>query len=199
MSVIAEPPQLPVEEFEAIERTVAAASASVRLEFIDGRIGVKGLPDSEHGEIIAWLRRQCERQRRDLRLYSARHGLTVEEWQCPTGRARPDGSLAPEGYFRGKPDWADASGVFMTVEVTSYDSDTHRRNREVKPGAYAGAGIPVYLLIDRHSRTVVVHSEPDPEAGEYALTQTARFGAKVALPELIGVTLYTAELRGYAH
>ena len=31
----------------------------------------------------------------------------------------------------------------MAVEITSYDSDTHKRDRIEKPRAYAEAGIPV--------------------------------------------------------
>ncbi|SER50058.1 Putative restriction endonuclease [Streptomyces qinglanensis] len=46
-------------------------------------------------------------------------------------------------------EWADPAGVLMTVEVTSYDSDTDRRDRQEKPAAYAAAGIPVCLLVDR--------------------------------------------------
>jgi Uma2 family endonuclease len=101
------------------------------------------------------------------------------------GRALPDGALAPVGYFAGQGDWADPDGVLMTVEVTSYDSDTHDRDRVEKPRGYAEAGVPVYLLIDREHASVVVHSKPDPE------------GDKVTLPEPVGITLDTNQLKPY--
>ena len=48
----------------------------------------------------------------------------------------------------------------MAVEVTSHDSYAHHRDRVVKASAYAGAGIPVCLLVDRRARSVLVHTDP---------------------------------------
>ncbi len=36
--------------------------------------------------------------------------------------------IAPEAHFAGHGEWADPAGVLMLVEVTSYDSDTDRRD-----------------------------------------------------------------------
>ncbi|MFC0493558.1 hypothetical protein ACFFKE_00920 [Streptomyces mutabilis] len=55
----------------------------------------------------------------------------------------------------------------MVVEVTSYDSDTDRRDRVDKPRARAETGIPVYLLIERD--TCEVRSRPD--GGRYETVQ----------------------------
>ena len=59
---------------------------------------------------------------------------------CREGRARPDGSLVPADAFVGQGEWADPAPVLMVVEVTSYDSDTDRRDRVEKPRAYAETG-----------------------------------------------------------
>ncbi|MFF1699244.1 Uma2 family endonuclease [Streptomyces sp. NPDC058257] len=187
--------QMSVEEFEHLARLTGKQLEGVRLEFINGRIGVKNGPDGDHVEIITWLTKRCMQHRPDLWMYSAEHGLTIETYR--KGRARPDGSLAPEGYFKGQRDWADASGVLMTVEVTSYDSDTHARDREEKPAAYAAAGIPVYLLIDRELGKAVVHSDPDAETGRYTDVHEMRLGATVDLPDPVGFKIDTAELLDY--
>ncbi|WP_447038729.1 Uma2 family endonuclease [Streptomyces sp. DSM 118878] len=184
--------QMSVEDFEELARLTEARFEGIRLEFIGGRIGVKNVPDGDHVEMVTWLQEQCMRHRPDLSLYSAEHGLTIETYH--KGRSRPDASLAPRGYFRGRRDWADASGVLMTVEVTSYDTDTHKRDREEKPAAYAAAGIPVYLLIDREFGKIVVHSRPDAATSAYTDVHEVRLGAAVELPDPVAFKLDTAAL-----
>ncbi|MBO8194031.1 Uma2 family endonuclease [Streptomyces oryzae] len=180
---------IPVEEFEAIASRVPE---TVTLEFLGGRIGVKKVPDGDHGEIIKWVQRQCMQHRPELWLYPEQ-GLIVEAYR--KGRARPDGLLAPDEYFAGRGEWSDADGVLMAVEVTSHDHDTDSRDRWEKPSAYAEAGIPVYLLIDRESGTVLVHSAPD--GTRYCDTHIARFGQQVELPDPVGFRLDTAKFKDY--
>ncbi|GGW96183.1 Uma2 family endonuclease [Streptomyces chryseus] len=195
MTVMAERTvQMPVEEFERIAALIERETESVRFEFIDGRIGVKGMTDGAHGAITMWLVRQCMQARPDLDL-NPTQGLKVEEYR--EGRARPDGVLAPVDHFDGQGDWGDPEGVLMTVEITSYDSDTDRRDRHEKPPAYAAAGIPVHLLIDRDACTVTVFSEPDPDGGGYRDSHTVKFGARVSLPAPVGMELDTERLKKY--
>ncbi|MFD4604061.1 Uma2 family endonuclease [Streptomyces sp. NPDC058464] len=183
--------QMSVEEFETV---ASAAPETVTLEFIDGRIGVKRVTDGDHGTIVSWLARRCMQARLDLDLYYGR-GLRVEA--CREGRAKPDAVLAPEAHFAGQGEWADPDGALMVVEVTSYDSDTDRQDRHEKPTAYGQSGIPLYLLIDRDSCTVKVHSGPDRQIGGYRTVQTAKFGEKVALPEPMGIELDTEILKNH--
>ena len=181
-----------VEEFEQI---AAAAPETVTLEFIAGRIEEKYVPDGDHGEIVRWLQQRCMQHRPDLWLYADDRGLKVGEYR--KGRARPDGVLARAGYFGGRGEWSDPDGVLMTVEVTSFDGDTDRRDRRDKPAAYAAAGIPVYLLVDRDACVVVVHSNPDPDRGRYRDLHEAPFGEQVVLPAPVGITLDTDALKDY--
>ncbi|MGI5456597.1 Uma2 family endonuclease [Streptomyces sp. CA-249302] len=183
-------PQMSVEEFEELERH---APETVRLEFINGRVQVKGVTDGNHDTIIAWLQRLCMQHRPELWLYGDR-GMKVEEYR--KGRARPDGVLAPFGFAKGHGDWSDAEGVLMAVEVTSHDSDTHQRDRVEKPDGYAAAGIPVYLLIDRDDCSVVVFNQP--EDGRYRHEEKLPFGATVKLPEPVNITLDTEPLKEFA-
>ncbi|MFC8239929.1 Uma2 family endonuclease [Streptomyces chartreusis] len=195
MTVMAEraSSQLSVDMFERITEFAEREDETVRFEFIDGRIGLKKVTNGNHGAITMWLIRQCMRARPDLDL-NPLQGLKVEAYR--QGRARPDGVLAPVDHFVGQGDWADPHGVLMTVEITSYDSDTHNRDRVEKPRAYAEAGIPVYLLIDRDNLSVLVHSDPDPEDG-YRDIHVVRLGGKVLLPDPVGIELDTEELKLY--
>jgi Uma2 family endonuclease len=182
-------PQMRVEEFEEL---AASAPETVRLEFINGKLGVKAVPDGDHDTIVVWLSKQCMQHRPELDLYVER-GLRVEEYR--KGYARPDGVLTPTAHFAGQGEWADPAGVMMVVEVTSYDSDTDRRDRVEKPVAYAEAGIPVYLLIDRERCEVTVYSRP--EDGKYRTCVTTALGDDVELPSPVGFVLETEVLKNY--
>jgi Uma2 family endonuclease len=83
----------------------------------------------------------------------------------------------------------------MTLEVTSRDADTDRRDRTEKRDAYADSGIPVYLPVDRERRTVVVYSSPD--GGSYRTRTSYDFGSVVELPDPVGITLETEKLKDY--
>ncbi|MFI2425961.1 Uma2 family endonuclease [Streptomyces sp. NPDC018955] len=187
--------QMSVEEFEELAAHVAEKFDAVRLEFINGRVGIKGMTDGNHSEVIRWLQECFLLTGSGLWLYGGGElGLKVEKYR--KGRALPDAVLAPRGTFAGKGDWAETEGVIMTVEVTSYDSDTHRRDREEKPAGYADAGIPYYLLIDRDDCSVTLFSVPVPGEG-YSSTVRKSFGQKLSLPEPLGIELDTEELKQY--
>jgi Uma2 family endonuclease len=177
-----------VEEFEAL---AAHAPETVTLEFVRGKIGVKAVPDGDHGAIVMWLLRRCMQARPELDLH-IEQGLRVERYRG--GHARPDGVLAPIAHFAGQGEWADPEGVLMVVEVTSYDQDTDRRDRVEKPSAYAEAGIPVYLLIDRDTCEAVVQSEP--EGGKYRAVRSHPFGDAFEIADL-GISLDTEILKQY--
>lgn len=191
MTVAEHTSQMQVEEFEEI---ASKAPETVMLEFIDGQIGVKSMPDGDHDTITMWLLRQCIQTRPELDLHP---GQGLQVGSCRKGRARVDAALAPVAHFAGQGEWADPDGVLMAVEVTSYDEDTDRRDRFEKPSAYAAAGIPVHLLIDRDACTVVVHSGPDQEGARYRDVHTSRFGEKVKVPEPVGIELDTEILKNY--
>ncbi|MFI7103395.1 Uma2 family endonuclease [Streptomyces sp. NPDC050161] len=188
---IARRPQMPVEDFEELAH---AAPETVTLEFLNGRLEVKPPRDGTHGAIVMTLLEQCLHQRPDLALYPTQ-GLRTGSYR--KDRARPDGSLAPEDHFVGQGEWASPEGVLMTVEVTSHDADTDRRDRREKRDGYAAAGIPAYLLIDRDAGTLTVYSEP--LNGTYRTRATHPYGAAVPLPDPLGITLKTEELKDFTH
>ncbi|MER5547052.1 Uma2 family endonuclease [Streptomyces sp. NPDC001118] len=181
---------LDVEEFEELAEV---APETVRLEYVNGRVVVKAMPDGNHNEIFVWLQEQCMQHRPDLRLYPE-SGVKAEAYR--NGRARTDGALAPKGHFKGRGDWSATDGILMAVEITSHDRDTDQRDRIDKPIGYATAEIPVYLLIDRDNNTLTVFSEP--KDGRYQQSPSYPWGATVELPPPVSITLDTEELKDYA-
>lgn len=131
--------------------------------------------------------------RPDLELLTDGLGLKVEDYR--KGRARPDGVLVPVGHFDGAGEWADPAGVLAVVEMTSWDADTHARDRVEKPAAYAATGIGVYLLVDRVANAIVVYSRLVD--GEYTSRVTYTYGEEVPVTGL-GITLDTKGLKRFA-
>lgn len=63
-------------------------------------------------------------------------------------------------------------------------------DRNEKRRAYAGAGIPLYLLVDRQQRRATLFSHPVHD--DYSQTRAAAFGDKLDLPKPFAFTLDTA-------
>ncbi|MEI5527205.1 Uma2 family endonuclease [Streptomyces brasiliscabiei] len=181
---------LDVDEFEEL---AAAAPETVRLEYINGNVEVKAVPDGNHREIYGWLAEQCMQHRPDLRFYPE-SGVKAEAYR--KGRARTDAALARRGHFTGHGEWSASDGILMVVEIASHDRDTDRRDRVEKPIGYAAADFPVYLLVDRDKESVVVYSEP--KDGHYQQITAYPWGTPVPLPHPLGFTLDTEELKDYA-
>ncbi|WP_229327258.1 Uma2 family endonuclease [Streptomyces sp. UNOC14_S4] len=68
------------------------------------------------------------------------------------------------------------------VTAGNHETDTGPKYR-----SYAAAGIPVYVLVNRHDGKVYVHSDPvpdteDPAKSRYRTTTTTELGRKAQLP-----------------
>ncbi|MET9105948.1 Uma2 family endonuclease [Streptomyces zhihengii] len=189
--ISAEHPQMSVEDFEEL---AAKAPAGVKLELINGKLQVKPVPDQLHRAIVMWLLTQCMQQRPDTLLYPEQD-LRVSAYR--RGRAVADAVLAPVDHFVTHDGmWPEPTGVLMAVEVTSHDADTDRRDRVEKRDAYAQAGIPVHLLVDRDADRLVVHA--DPSDGTYRSMRVHDYGATVDLPAPVAITLDTEKLKDYS-
>ncbi len=191
------PPETPAfpmstELFEHLAEQAFEADR-VRMEMFNGKVWVHKVTDGAHAGILTWLMRAFIAHRPDLDLITSGLGLKVDTYR--KGRARPDGVLAPVGQFDEAGEWADPDGVLAVVEVTSWDADTHARDRAEKPAAYAATGIGVYLLVDRDANAVVVHSRP--VQGQYLDRSTHLYGEAVPVPG-IGVVLDTEPLKRFA-
>ncbi|MFJ2894120.1 Uma2 family endonuclease [Streptomyces sp. NPDC087218] len=189
---VVEESALPREPFEALARQALRVEEVPWLEFVNGKPVSKARWDGTRGRIVEWLTRLCSQADPGNWLFAAQ-GLYVGSYR--RGNARPDGALAPLDTFVGQGEWADPAGVLMVVEVTSYDEDTDRRDRVEKPRAYAETGIPVYLLIDRDTCEVKVHSQPD--GVRYEQVVTVPYGKTVELPDPVGIELDTEPLKSW--
>ncbi|GAA1080356.1 Uma2 family endonuclease [Nocardiopsis metallicus] len=131
---------------ELFERLAAQAFAAdrVRMEMFGGRVWVRRPVGGARTGMLSWLVRGFLARRTELALITSGPGFKVGARR--EGRARPDGVLAPAGYFDDAGVWADPEGVLAVAEVTSWDADTHARDRVEKVAAYAETGIDLYLL-----------------------------------------------------
>ncbi|MFD7538987.1 Uma2 family endonuclease [Streptomyces sp. NPDC059819] len=192
MTATADRPPMLTEDFEAVARRAAREVEGMRLEFLDGIVRSKAMPDGDHGRIIQWLTRICLQYRPELWSHP---GQGIKAQQNRAGRAIPDAALAPSEAFVGQGDWVDPEPVLMVVEVTPWDSDTHRRDHVEKPRACAETGIPVYLLMDRAKCEVSVYSQPN--GSRYESVHIVPYGTDIALPDPVGITLRTEQLKDW--
>ncbi|MFZ3558569.1 Uma2 family endonuclease [Streptomyces sp. BH055] len=181
------------EEFEELDRLAAKVSDALRLEFVGARIREKPLPDGDHSTMVGWAARAFASADPGWWLTQGR-GLRVGVGSG--SNVRPDGTLAPSEAFVGQGEWVPADEVLMVLDVTSRDPETSGRDRREKPRLYAESGIPVYVLVDRDSHEVKVHSQSD--GVRYGQVVTVPFGKAVSLPEPVGIELDTEPLKEWA-
>ena len=166
------------------------APKGFRIELLDGEIVVTPPLNSHHGEIIGLIAEQVFAKSTVRMNFNPEQGLIVPtRGITETGRVIPDGTFAPAELrlFRGNESWLPAEGVALVVEVTSSHPE---RDREAKRRAYADAGIPLYLLVDRQEELVILFGRP--EGNDYRRATNAPFGEKLELPKPFGFTLDTA-------
>ncbi|WP_079143718.1 Uma2 family endonuclease [Streptomyces luteocolor] len=115
-----------VEDFEELAHV---APETVALEFVDGRLEVKPVPDGDHGEIIMWLLRQCMQQRSELGLY-------------------PEQGLVIPGYRAGIPVYllVDRDNDTLTVFSDPHDGD-YRQSPSYAYGATVTLPPPVAITL----------------------------------------------------
>ncbi|MFE1292021.1 Uma2 family endonuclease [Streptomyces sp. NPDC058751] len=164
-----------------------------RVEIIGGQILVSPPPDGAHASALT-----------DLMLPFLAAGLHGAESQVLQGIGLwlPSGA---EDYA--VPDLAlvDADFREHLVENNCYDpvcfrlvlevtSSNYQSDLRTKVSAYAGADVPVYVIVDRKHRRL--HVLTDPAGGGYGNHRVHAPGELVALPDTIGakVTLDVAEI-----
>jgi Uma2 family endonuclease len=160
-----------------------------RAELIDGEIVVTPPLDGNHQRDIWHVLEQVIRDSSTKMQHSGQSGLIVPSRLVPgEGRLIPDAVFAPAelDVLHNAPSWMSPKGIELVLEVTSSRPD---RDRNGKRRAYAGAGIPLYLLVDRQQRRVTLFSHP---AHDYSRTSAVPFGHKLDLPKPFDFTLDTA-------
>jgi Uma2 family endonuclease len=161
-----------------------------RIELIDGEIVVSPTPSVRHSTAVDELAEQFFEVKR-------RHGWRFHTWLtchiAPTReRLIPDLMVAPKDARQFGDDELLAPGVLLAAEVVSWGS--RRRDREVKPRAYARGGVPLYLMIDRFADPAAVTLFSEPDEQRYRRRQMATAGKPLRLPDPFGIELDTARL-----
>jgi Uma2 family endonuclease len=157
-----------------------------RVEVLGGEVSVEPLPDGRHAEILTDVMASCFKA-----------GM-VERDPWPVQRLAIWLPTGPDDFAM--PDLSIVDGEFHHHVVTynCYDPKIFRLVLEVtsaalcsdltmKPAAYAMAGVPVYVIVDRVDRRVLVLT--DPKDGEYREQAVHRVGESFALPESIGASV----------
>lgn len=161
-----------------------------RAELIDGEIVVTSPHDGNHGRSIWHILEQVVRSGSIEMQYSGHSGLIVPSRGIPDeGRVIPDAIFAPAelDVFRDAASWMPPDGIELVLEVTSSRPEL---DRIAKRHAYAGAGIPLYLLVDRQQRWVTLFSHP--AEGDYSRNSAAAFCGTLDLPKPFDFALDTA-------
>ncbi|MCP3766625.1 Uma2 family endonuclease [Streptomyces sp. MAR25Y5] len=157
-----------------------------RVEILNGSIVVTPPPDGPHQESLTWLIEEFSRT--GARQAGLRYIGGIGLW-LPTGPedyAVPDFSVVDDDYRDALVEKnCYAPHVFrLVLEVTStnWSNDT-----AIKVGTYAKAGIPAYLIADRHHDEVLLYT--DPKDGKYPDPRRFERGRSVPVPESVGITL----------
>ncbi|MFH8623722.1 Uma2 family endonuclease [Streptomyces vietnamensis] len=165
------------------------APEGCKVEIIEGIITVSPTPSARHNNIAY----------RVLRRLTA---AIPEEWgvyqtqsvAIPTRMSAfvPDLLVAPLAEVDGPSHLVPAAVGELVVEVTSPSNAS--TDRITKAAGYAEAGVPLYLLIDRHAPggpTVTLYGEPKGDV--YRVLSAIPFGGRIHLPAPFDLTLDTAE------
>ncbi|MDX2828533.1 Uma2 family endonuclease [Streptomyces ipomoeae] len=159
-----------------------------KVEIIEGIITVSPAPTYRHNLIAERIQR-C--------LYS----VIPDDWgifqtlaiAVPSrlGMLIPDLVVAPRREDTDTDTHIPAALAELVVEVTSKSNARH--DRISKPAAYATAGIPLYLLVDRWAPdgpTATLYGEPKGDV--YRPLSTVKFGEAIKIPAPFDVTIDTS-------
>jgi Uma2 family endonuclease len=145
-----------------------------RAELVAGEIIVNPPPKGVHETVFSRINRQLVLKSAIVVDIATGRGI-----QTPHGRYIPDMTVAEPDSMYDDLSWGTTAGVHMLVEITSSRLNV---DREAKRLAYAAAGVPLYLLVDRGNAESVLFSSPDTEAQDYRDDVRVHFGADLELP-----------------
>ncbi|MFF2900016.1 Uma2 family endonuclease [Streptomyces sp. NPDC057966] len=165
-----------------------------RAEIDEGQILLVPPPHAHHNGIAAKVQRRLYRNLPDeLEIYQTLgvHVAPLDRLYVPDLVIMPSELIDAADSETSDP--MDAADALLIVEVTS--KGNARDDRTKKYRAYARAGVPMYLLIDRfdtRGAMATLFTEPN-EDGTYKHSDPVPFGKPLALPEPFGTTLLTDE------
>ena len=125
-----------------------------RVELIDGLIVDMSPKTPAHERAIGWIL-DCFFAQVDVARYAIRAGVPLS-----LGNSEPEPDLLILDREVPQPHHPATAELVVEVALSS-----RRRDLRVKPRLYAGAGVPVYWVIDLDGGRAIQHSEP--VGGEY--------------------------------
>lgn len=174
--LLAGEPTRPLRRVEYDRLVEAGAFEGERLELIDGRLVVMSPESARHAAVVARLMRLLVLAldgRAEVRVGAP---LAVSDLSEP----EPDVAAVPLGDYSA----AHPVTAHLAVEVSH---SSLRRDRVVKPGLYAEAGVQEYWIVDLGGQAIVVLR--GPSAGGYTSTATYTAGQRIALAAFSDVLL----------
>jgi Uma2 family endonuclease len=160
---------------------VGILDADERCELLRGAIVTMSPQKWHHATIVAWLTEQLIRQLATE--YEVRPALpyAAGEWSEP----EPDVAVARKDYSRHE----HPSDVFLVIEVAE---SSLRKDRKIKTGIYAEAGVPEYWIVDLKTMSVEVYTRP---IGDRYESMIALRDGDVLRPTMLpGVALAIADM-----
>jgi len=165
-----------------------------RAEIDEGQIVLVPPPHAHHNGIAERVQRLLYRGLTgELGIYQTLgvHVAPLDKLYVPDLVVMPTELIAAADPETSDP--LDASEALLIVEITS--KGNAREDRTKKYRAYARAGVPMYLLIDRfdvRGAMATLFTEPN-EDGTYKHSDAVPFGKPLTLPDPFDVTLLTAD------
>ncbi|MDX3057222.1 Uma2 family endonuclease [Streptomyces sp. NE06-03E] len=163
-----------------------------RAEIDEGQIVLVPPPHAHHNGIAEMVQRLLYRGLPDaLGIYQTLgvHVAPLDKLYVPDLVVMPTELITAADPEASDP--MDASEALLIVEITS--KGNAREDRTKKYRAYARAGVPMYVLIDRfdtRGAMTTLFTEPN-EDGTYKRSDAVPFGKPLPLPEPFDVTLLT--------
>jgi len=179
--------QDPIDLLSAIEE---ASATPIRPEYVEGTVIVPPYPDDNHndgaGELYFQLRAAGVRLVGFGNGYRAAHkdGSTMSLFAPDFYVRRRRPSELDESYRRAHKGWYPVDMLALVGEVTS---SNHWADTGPKFRSYAAAGITVYVLINRETKTAHCYTAPvlpggDPTKAYYDTETKVDLGAPLPLP-----------------
>ncbi|MCS0604928.1 Uma2 family endonuclease [Streptomyces sp. LP11] len=189
----AEPLVEPVMTQDPIDLLIAFEEASVapiRPEYVEGTVIVPPQPDYQHSKGAVGLTVQFHTAGLDLAgmgmgfRAAHRDGSTMALVIPDFYVLRREPTELDESYLRAHKGWYPIGMIALVGEVTS---SNHAIDTGAKLAAYAAAGIPAYVLINRETWTAHCHTDPvlpgdDPAKAYYEDDTKVALGEPLPLP-----------------
>ncbi|HJD85548.1 Uma2 family endonuclease [Kitasatospora aureofaciens] len=160
-----------------------------RVEIIGSQITVTPPPNMQHSRSIKRFDRLFEAAGLDSGDSEVFQGIGIRLPTGPFDFAVPDlAVIDAESDDRVLEHGCYDPAIFrLVLEVTS---SNHLTDLKIKPGLYADAGVPVYVIVDRTNQRVMVLT--DPKDGEYRVHAIHHPGQSFTLPDSIGASVTLA-------